>query len=157
MNTCDGCYECCELFEVKSSKTKTIEIINIDKPAGILCEHCNSGCTVYETRPKICRDFVCAYIQQEGISIELRPDKCGIIFEKLNDSLFLGTVRPKKQVSHFAIRQIEEFNRQGFTVILKKHDTLDPMIKLAQGHNYTTVWNEYIELRKLANGEYSNN
>jgi hypothetical protein len=41
---CGSCTACCEL----------LEIVELEKPRGILCQHCTSGqgCAIYATRPK---------------------------------------------------------------------------------------------------------
>lgn len=159
---CGGCTECCELFPIDSKKATNgniIETIIIDSPAGELCGYCdkNVGCTVHEERPKICRDFMCAYAQQESAPLDLRPDKCGIIFEKLDDVMFLGTVKPKREISEYGMRQIDAFNKQGYNVVLAKHDTMQPRLFCAEGHEQFDVLKRFLHHRKVADGKYTNN
>lgn len=152
---CGECTECCELLEVKSLKATKgllIDLITIDTKAGEMCPYCekNKGCKVYDDRPTICRTFFCAYSQQEEISINLRPDKCGIIFEKLDDTLFLGTVRPNVNVSEEGMNQIKVFNQQGFDVVLIKYDTIKPFISCAEGNDEFNVLKKFLHFKKIA-------
>lgn len=159
---CGGCTECCESFYIDSKKAlveNEIELITIDSPAGELCQHCdkNVGCTIHEDRPKICRDFMCAYAQQENAPIELRPDKCGIIFEKMDDTLFIGTIKPNNPVSEYAFGQITAFNDQGYDVVLTKHDTIEPKVFVRKGIDKFDVIKKFLHYRRVADGKYTNN
>lgn len=159
---CGGCTECCELFDIDSKKAlveNEIELITIESPAGELCEHCdkNVGCTIHEDRPKICRDFMCAYAQHEQAPIELRPDKCGVIFEKLDDKLFLGTIKPERQIAEYAMKQIHSFNQQGFDVVLSKHDTPEVKIFSRESVQKQEVLKRFAYYRRVADGKYTNN
>jgi hypothetical protein len=51
--SCDGCTLCCKLMGVEALK----------KPGMKWCEHCKpeSGCTIYNDRPRECADFYCEY------------------------------------------------------------------------------------------------
>lgn len=70
MNSCDGCTECCSLFEIQE----------IQKPANKTCGNCvDSKCSIYESRPKACSEFKCIYIQSNWMEA-IRPDKCGVMF-----------------------------------------------------------------------------
>lgn len=154
---CGECTECCELFEVKSLKAtggNIIETIIIDSPAGDLCNYCdkNVGCKVHEERPKICRDFLCAYAEHERAPIDLRPDRCGIIFEKLDKDLFLGTTRHESTISDYGWRQVEAFNLQGFNVVLTKPNVSVPFIKPVSGQEEFKVLEKFLRIRREANG-----
>jgi Fe-S-cluster containining protein len=67
---CDGCTACCSVFGVEE----------IDKKPWVPCEHLNDrGCSVYETRPKMCHEFYCLW--QSGLGPDsTRPDKLGVVF-----------------------------------------------------------------------------
>ena len=146
---CDGCTSCCTLFYVE----------HFNKQAGTACENCRegSGCQIYNSRPDVCRNFLCAYAQNENLPEDLRPDKCGIIFEKLSDTLFLGTVDHRMKVSDVGLQQINSFNDQGFSVVLKKCTTSEVILKKSEQHNKEDILKEYKELRDMANGKYPNN
>lgn len=123
MQICGECTLCCYLFE--------IEFIN--KGSNTDCKYCDNGCTIYNNRPECCLGFNCAYLQMDNSDIRLRPDKCGVVFEKINEELFHGTQDPRVDISEDAKGQVMAFNDQGFTVVIKnknKHSVL-----LAKGHN----------------------
>lgn len=58
----------------------------------------------------------------EKVSEDLRPDKCGMIFERfpLKDDLFIGTQDPDRPMSEVAKKQIAAFNKQGFNVLVQQ-------------------------------------
>lgn len=57
---CDGCTLCCELLNIPW----------MDSPPGELCKHCNgTGCDIYDTAPKDCLLYECAYVQMDKASI----------------------------------------------------------------------------------------
>ena len=68
---CDGCTLCCKL----------IGVIELDKPMGVWCEHCDvgTGCRIYETRPRSCEVFNCAFLTLDILTEAWRPSKCKIV------------------------------------------------------------------------------
>lgn len=141
MNICGECTACCTLSVVKE----------LNKKAWETCGHCilKKGCGIYGKHPQECRDFECAYLQG-GNTVELRPDKCGIMFFKINEKIFSGVLVPDVPVTDMAKGQIESFNKQGYSVVLiKKGET--PHIKLAANHDKNDIYKEYIELLKNGN------
>jgi len=70
---CGSCTACC--------KTLKIDAPELKKFAGVLCTHCTAGarCTIYETRPQVCRDFFCAWRAMAYLGDEWRPDRCGVL------------------------------------------------------------------------------
>lgn len=137
---CGDCTACCTLSVVPE----------LNKQAGQECLHCiNNGCSIYKKHPQVCKDFECAFLQN-GNNIELRPDKCGIMFFKKSDRIFCGALVPDVPVSDLAKGQIAAFKQQGYSVILLKLFE-KPYIDLAEGHNKDEVWKEYINLLKNGN------
>ena len=65
---CGECTLCC----------KVMGIGELEKPAGVWCAHCksNRGCSIYETRPQECRDFVCAWLLNPKIDDAWKPSHC---------------------------------------------------------------------------------
>lgn len=114
MMKCGECTLCCELLDIKS----------VDSKAGEMCKHCDKGCMIYNKRPNECKTFNCAYLQMENVGKELRPDKCGIIFEKITDNIFLGTMDKDTKIKPIVKQQIEYFVKDGFAVILNKTNGL---------------------------------
>ncbi|MBS1170622.1 MAG: hypothetical protein H6R01_1540 [Burkholderiaceae bacterium] len=71
---CGSCMVCCEYLYINSPTLK--------KPADVLCSNCviNQGCSIYETRPSVCRTWHCLWRRDAAIPEALRPDKSGVLF-----------------------------------------------------------------------------
>jgi hypothetical protein len=108
MSRCGDCALCCFAFPV----------VEIDKPAWTECSSVADGkCSIYEKRPESCRKCECAYIQMPwAVPADLRPDKCGVIFERAGD-IMLGTI--VGPVSDVARGQVKAFKKEGFRVVLR--------------------------------------
>jgi hypothetical protein len=114
-------------------------IVELGKEPGMPCPHCNKGCTIWENKPKSCTELECVYYQMEKASEDLRPDNCGVIFEKIADDVFLGSVYSIKELSPVVAGQIEFLVKSGTSVIMvarHKH----PLLCLAKGHSAQYVW-----------------
>ena len=129
MNKCGDCVACCEVLKIDEIK----------KPAYTMCAYCDNGCMIHETKPKSCADFECAWYQTVA-PIGLRPDKCGVIFQKRTDKIFTATVLKGREPTHMARAQVENFNKQGISVILVEKPL---KASLAKGHNLQEVFKEY--------------
>lgn len=104
MQECGECTECCTAFPV----------VELKKPAGKACTFSDKGCKIYDSRPQSCKDCLCAWITQPSVGKELRPDRCGVIFERIGDSTMLATiVGPINKHIH---GQILSFKQQGYEV-----------------------------------------
>ena len=70
-NSCGNCTVCC----------MALRVIELDKEAGRYCGHClrGKGCGIYETRPEICRAFLCGWMLVPQLDEAWRPDKSGIL------------------------------------------------------------------------------
>jgi hypothetical protein len=135
MPNCDGCTACCTLLPVTE----------INKPRNVTCEHCAVGCSIYKDRPQSCRDFECAYLQGNNIPESLRPDKCGIMFIKKTDRIFVGFLVPGVKITEEAKGQIDSFQKQGFSVILFSTKEEKPLLKLSKKHRTSEIIAEYNE------------
>ena len=129
---CESCTLCCELLHIKS----------LNKPANVMCNFCKNGCIIHDTiknkeqnMPEECKLFECAYYQSTKVSIDLRPDNCKIIFEKISDNLFFGTQDPRYEMTDFAKKQILSFVAQGFSVMISSTKYKNPAIYLSKDHN----------------------
>jgi len=108
MNACGECTACCTLLPIKW----------LDKPAGTDCVHCDGGCLIHDTKHFECSSFECSWLQSGVDNPALRPDRCGVIFEKVNDTTFFGTISAAGKANNVARRQVENFISQGYTVEL---------------------------------------
>lgn len=70
MRPCGECEQCCI----------TPDIPELGKPAGERCKHLalTGGCSIYESRPTVCRGFSCLWAEGQGKESE-RPDHSGIL------------------------------------------------------------------------------
>lgn len=131
---CDGCTECCKLLDVPW----------MNSPAGELCKECDEGkgCRIYDTAPKKCLEFSCCYNQMKKVSMDLRPDKCEVVFEKITDDVFIGTLNPdQKKIQDVVKGQIDFFLQEGFSVALFNPKLKTPLIYPAQDYTAEQVWN----------------
>jgi hypothetical protein len=70
---CGDCVACCEVLNIAEP--------DMVKPAGQMCAHCTgSGCGIYDSRPKVCREWDCAWRRIASMPPETRPDKMGMVF-----------------------------------------------------------------------------
>lgn len=130
---CGDCTACCTLSAVPE----------LNKKAWEQCSHCmNNGCAIYGKHPQLCKEFECAFLQG-GTNIELRPDKCGVMFFKKNERIFCGALVPGVEVTDLAKGQIASFKAQGYSVVLLKQGA-KPHIELAEGHDADEVYKEYV-------------
>lgn len=116
---CGSCTVCCRLLYLPE----------LNKPLGVMCDHCTGiGCGIYEERPQVCRDFRCAYHQAETVNLALRPDHCGVLFEKLTDDIMFGLVDPEAEHHPHLNGQITSFMKEGLNVVIA--DLHDPNPKI---------------------------
>ena len=107
---CGECTLCCSLLPIEW----------LDKPANTPCIHCDAGCLIHDTKHYECSSFECSWLQSGVDNPELRPDKCGVIFEKVDDKTFYGNIIPDKGVSDLARKQMQSFVEQGYVVKLSE-------------------------------------
>jgi hypothetical protein len=71
--SCDGCQACCTVVGVQE----------LHKPHWTRCQHqCESGCAIYEDRPRSCRGYSCLWAAGllDGDE-QHRPDRSGVILD----------------------------------------------------------------------------
>jgi hypothetical protein len=75
---CGSCSFCCQVLEIEE----------LNKKAGDLCGHCSAsgGCSVYATRPQVCRDYYCDWKDDRGLNAQFRPDRIGTLLMEDPDS-----------------------------------------------------------------------
>ena len=134
---CEECTMCCELLEIKELK----------KPAFTMCKFCKNGCSIHGSHPEECKKFECAYLQMENVNINLRPDKCKVVFEKLSDNIFFGTIHPDYELTLIARGQIKAFGQQGFSTIISSKFK-KPSLFLAEGHTEQQIKEEFEKILK---------
>ena len=138
---------------------KLLNIEWMDSPAGKNCRECDpgKGCKIYDHAPKKCLEFYCAYNQMADVSINLRPDKCRVIFERVTDDIFIGTVDPNVERLNDDVRgQIQAFLNEGFSVVLFNQKIKEPFIQAAKGRTISEVWDVVKEEIKKVDARTSN-
>jgi hypothetical protein len=48
----------------------------LEKAPGIRCGHCEMGCSIYASRPEVCRTFLCGYLTDATIDDVWKPSRC---------------------------------------------------------------------------------
>lgn len=83
MRKCDNCTMCCQLLPVPV----------VNENINTTCQYCkNSECSIYKNRPEACKEFNCEWLLNDDMSDDLRPDRCNVIFEKIDDDITLCLV-----------------------------------------------------------------
>lgn len=109
---CGDCTACCKVLPIDDDI--------LAKDSNVLCVHCDKGCTVYDDRPISCVNFNCVYIE-DGYDESLRPDKTGVIFEKITTKIYLGLVDQDCLNTWNTIQMsahIKQYNDQGISVVV---------------------------------------
>lgn len=107
MQECGGCTACCHAFPVAE----------LNKPIYTKCEHADKGCKIYKDRPQSCKDCFCSWVTQPKVHPELRPDKCGVIFEKRSETEIHATLL--REPTDLALGQMHNYElEQGCKVLI---------------------------------------
>jgi hypothetical protein len=64
-----------------------IDTEELRKTSGILCHHCTegAGCTIYETRPQVCRGWYCGWRRLKYLPDNWKPSECGVLVDFLSE------------------------------------------------------------------------
>ena len=77
---CGECQICCIV--------PNIDTPEIQKVSASRCRNCGTvGCTIYDTRPQVCRAFHCGWQRTADIPADWRPDISGVMVELELNSL----------------------------------------------------------------------
>jgi hypothetical protein len=95
-NACGSCNACCKFPAIGHVPGFGA------KPIHQMCYLCNegTGCTIYATRPQVCREFKCLWLESQAwpdqeFPLELRPDQCGVMIAGTTDPRILSAWVPK--------------------------------------------------------------
>jgi hypothetical protein len=114
---CDGCTLCCKLMGV----------IELDKPMGVWCEHCDvgTGCRIYETRPRSCEVFNCAFLTLDILTEAWRPSKCKIVVAaELEGKMLAAHVDPSRPYAWKAEPYYGQLKRWARLAVPKRHQVV---------------------------------
>jgi len=103
-NRCGDCTACCEslgfthkeyelIYPPIKEQRAEIDALGIEFPFGSVCNKtCESGCSIYESRPQICREFECSFYKYEDMQEKYRPSICGFLGEEVGETILFTPV-----------------------------------------------------------------
>jgi len=108
---CGNCTKCCIFTKIQEFNSEP----------GEYCRHCipDVGCNIYNDRPESCCIYECCWKQMEVTAEELRPDRCGMMFEKWSDKVIVGVT--DTGISELAMNQINHFREEGISILVINH------------------------------------
>lgn len=76
MRECGSCSMCCRVLPIPSPE-------EIKKPGNVWCKHWSkkTKCSIYDSRPEVCKKFFCDWISNDALPDEVRPDKSKVILK----------------------------------------------------------------------------
>jgi hypothetical protein len=141
--SCGKCSMCCKLLHVAE----------LDKPANQWCGHCKpgqGGCSIYETRPSICRTYGCGWLMSAAVGDEWYPLQSHMILSlaPLNGVLTCTvTVDPKWPwvwTEYPYYQQLKAMARRGLHV--RKPDEILVVHVRSAGKVWLILPNEDVEI-----------
>lgn len=109
MKSCGDCHECCSLPGIREFKSDFTR-----------CKHLGThdGCTIYKDRPLPCRAFNCLWRVNKVMDWQLRPDRCGVMFEVFpTEKTVIALMRPKAKWQEGPVKQlIDRMVGDGYVV-----------------------------------------
>jgi len=112
---CGECTLCCKLPYIPTTNSKVNEWCK--------CFNEDKRCNDYNNRPNECKTYLCTYAQMKHTHLDLRPDKCGVIFDKISDTLILGSTNIAiNNLSYLVKEQIKYFGKDGFSVAIQQYE-----------------------------------
>ncbi len=120
--SCGDCRVCCKLPDIPE----------LSKPRDTWCQHASKakgpgGCTQYESRPGVCREFSCGWLSGLGEAQD-RPDRLGVLWQPLElpdgrPGMGVVEARPGALNEPRAQAWLEHFNRsKPGQVVVRKHE-----------------------------------
>jgi hypothetical protein len=83
---CGACQACCVALKIDAP--------GLRKPSGIACVHLvPKGCGIYDTRPPVCRSFLCGWRLLPDLDASWRPDQSGVMLLHLSEAQLPKTYR----------------------------------------------------------------
>jgi hypothetical protein len=96
---CGDCAVCCIAPSINTEE--------FQKPIGIRCQHlCDGGgCSIYETRYRVCRAYHCAWRYLKFLGEEWRPDRSGVLIDLMSDRSMPERYAGRRGISLTFVRQ----------------------------------------------------
>jgi hypothetical protein len=88
VRTCGDCVVCCvylriDVPELKKEGMRHCPHVLTDEkedPGKRVC-YTGSGCSIYNKRPQVCREYSCEWVKGHGTEAD-RPDRCGVLIDR---------------------------------------------------------------------------
>ena len=88
-NLCGECNFCCQNLWISQRQSYD----GNDKPAGQLCSAYDDGCSIYQTRPTICSQYTCYWLERklagDPLPDQWQPNQVGFTISRRTDSVML--------------------------------------------------------------------
>lgn len=85
--TCGACTTCCVELRIDTPEFK--------KDAHLSCAHLTErGCGIYQSRFKICRQFLCGWLLSPELGEDWRPDRSGVLMMQVPQNELPDRYRP---------------------------------------------------------------
>jgi hypothetical protein len=72
------------------------------------------------------------WVQMIHAGIEMRPDKCHVIFDRANNEVICARIEKSHRLNGLVVGQLQAFNREGFSVLMLNGNL--SACFLAEGH-----------------------
>lgn len=129
---CGECTACCYFMNINE----------VNSPVNEKCQHCNDGCTIYDSRPTACAEFKCLWLGQEQMPNSLRPDKVNVMFElPFNCNTYIGYTNVTDWDTPEVRVLISKINQAGNAVVIKDKDN-NKIYSLAPGQTREDMHND---------------
>ncbi|WP_155499911.1 YkgJ family cysteine cluster protein [Pseudomonas protegens] len=86
--SCGSCSACCVSLRINTAELK--------KPADVSCKNLaeQGGCTIYDERPEVCRNWQCGWLRIDSFKERLRPDKSNVLIRIEHDNAHYLVLQP---------------------------------------------------------------
>lgn len=146
--TCGDCALCCKLLLVEA----------FNKPAGEWCKHCTkTSCSIFgqPDRQTICGPYECVWLSRETLPEELRPDRCKVVLEAVDDRNFIAFVDPQYPTiwqEGEIIKVLDSMLRENFAVVVLVGGIRN--ILLPPGRTAEEVWEDLHKALRSKRGSW---
>jgi hypothetical protein len=73
--SCGSCTQCCKISPLPE----------VASPRSVYCKHCipQRGCSIYASRPSLCREFFCNWLLLDELGPEWQPERSKLVLQSL--------------------------------------------------------------------------
>ena len=119
------CSMCCKIL--------LITVPELSKPAGEWCKHCRpgkGGCSIYKTRPDICKGFACMWLVDPDFTEDWKPTRAKIVVPRSGR---------KRGLTTSTSMLIPRFRNGGAMNLIQRHPT--GLLQRSQCHRWRSIQN----------------